>query len=249
MVTLGAGNSTPHPSYGPASTLLSFHDRHYVIDLGAGALQKLTHQGVELAALDAVFLTHAHIDHLSDLLPLVFGISVETIERHRPLQFFLSAETYGYVSEVMRVFERWMCKKPQLFEWTIVAPSDRFVLDDMVVDVGSVAHTEGSVAWKWTTPDGRRVAIPGDTGAHEPLIDFVRGVDALVIECGNDFQTPYDSHLNPEQLRELLSAAQPKRSLVVHRPPSLFDFPLEEYLKETYHGEVHLPVDGTLFEI
>ncbi len=48
------------------STVVTVNGRNYVIDCGRGALSQYLRAGLDLAALDGIFLTHLHSDHTVD---------------------------------------------------------------------------------------------------------------------------------------------------------------------------------------
>lgn len=243
FVTLGTADATPQADRGPSSTFVHYKSQRFLVDIGSGALQKLLRTGSTASDLDALFLTHAHVDHLGDLLPLLFGIGVGVIARSKPLTLYTSAATFEHVREMSRAFHHWTGRRDELLQWVEVAPGQQFEMGALRVHTGSVNHTESSVAFKWETADGRTLAIPGDTGTHPPLVDFVRRVDGLLIECGSHPNCPVETHLTPKQLGELLTAAQPKHTWVVHVAPALRAQPLDSLLKASYDGVVSFPDD------
>lgn len=247
VVLLGTANAEPQADRGPTSTFVRWGTQRFLVDIGSGALQKLHRAGGTPSTLDAVFLTHAHVDHLGDLLPLLFGIGVGTIARDYPLTIYGSAKTFEYVRQMHQAFGHWTARKPELLRWVEVAPHMSFEIGALGVYTSTVHHTDSSVAYKWETPDGRTLAIPGDTGVHAPLADFVRGVDALIIECGSHPDTPIDTHLAPQQLAALLNDAQPAQTWVVHCAPALYALPLDSTLRASYAGRVHFPNDLDAF--
>lgn len=57
------------------STAVKVGDRHYLVDLGMGAARQMTRANLDIRDLGAVFITHMHSDHLTDLANLVlFGM-------------------------------------------------------------------------------------------------------------------------------------------------------------------------------
>lgn len=243
FITLGTADATPQADRGPSSTFVQYESQRFLVDIGSGALQKLVRAGCTASDLDALFLTHAHVDHLGDLLPLLFGIGVGVIARTKPLTLYTSAATFEHVREMSHAFHHWTSRKDELLRWVEVAPEQQFEMGALRVHTGSVNHTESSVAFKWETPDGRTLAIPGDTGTHPPLVEFVRNVDGLIIECGSDPEFPVETHLTPTQLGALLTDAQPKHTWVVHVAPAVRDQQLDSLLKASYGGLVSFPND------
>src|SRR5512141_3205725 len=66
---LGIGVGVPQPGRSQAAVLME-NSEPLLFDCGAGTLVRLDQAGVPLWPLDTVVLTHLHLDHVSDLLPL-----------------------------------------------------------------------------------------------------------------------------------------------------------------------------------
>ncbi len=243
FVTLGTADGTPQADRGPSSTYVTHHDFRFLVDIGSGALQKLMRVGGDPSSLDAVFLTHAHVDHIGDLLPLLFGIAVGTIRRKSPLVIYGSEETLRYAHALGDAFAYWLDRLGNRVDYRIVEPTDRFCLHNTTVTIGTVEHTSSSVAYRWQFPNKKCLVICGDTGVHPPLVSFAQDADALLIECGSDPASPLPHHLTPTQLVALLRATRPATAYVVHRPPTLLSDDIETTIEETYGGTIVFPRD------
>ena len=67
VTLLGTGDPIPRTDrFGPA-TLVEVGGQELLFDVGRGATQRLVQMNIALSAIDAVFLTHFHHDHLVGL--------------------------------------------------------------------------------------------------------------------------------------------------------------------------------------
>ena len=67
---LGTGCPSPsHERYGP-STLVQVENNNYLFDVGSGVTQRLSEFGIKSAAIDVLFVTHIHSDHIVDMYQL-----------------------------------------------------------------------------------------------------------------------------------------------------------------------------------
>jgi ribonuclease BN (tRNA processing enzyme) len=85
LVLLGTAGA-PLPVAGRAGicTALVFDGRVFVIDCGRGAPSAYADAGLDFSRLEAVFLTHLHVDHVGDLAGmLLYGWGVRA-RRPRP---------------------------------------------------------------------------------------------------------------------------------------------------------------------
>lgn len=55
----------------PSSSLLELGGRNIVVDCGLGVTRGLVDAGISLKALDLIFITHLHSDHVLELGPLI----------------------------------------------------------------------------------------------------------------------------------------------------------------------------------
>ncbi|MFK0173520.1 MBL fold metallo-hydrolase [Streptomyces sp. NPDC090306] len=73
LVLLGtAAGPVPMQGRTGISSALVVDGRIYLVDLGHGAFDRFQRSGLSAAALDAVFVTHLHSDHLADLFTLLW---------------------------------------------------------------------------------------------------------------------------------------------------------------------------------
>jgi ribonuclease Z len=66
IVLLGTGSPLPDPDRAGPATLVRAGGLQLLVDCGRGVLMRLAALGVAPTALDAVFLTHLHSDHVTD---------------------------------------------------------------------------------------------------------------------------------------------------------------------------------------
>src|SRR6056297_1846445 len=68
---LGTGSAMPTGERFQTGILVQEDGRTVLVDCGAGALQRLQQSGVGYEGVSTVLLTHHHLDHVADLLPLM----------------------------------------------------------------------------------------------------------------------------------------------------------------------------------
>ena len=70
IVMLGTGTPNPDPARAGSAIAVADGDRWVLVDCGRAATHRILQAGLDLARLDAVFITHHHSDHVSDLATL-----------------------------------------------------------------------------------------------------------------------------------------------------------------------------------
>lgn len=247
---LGTGVAIPEAGRGPTSTLLRVGDFSVMVDAGSGSLQKLQAAGVDLLELDALLLTHDHIDHLVDVIPMLFAFHIPFYRRTRPLAIYATQETIDRIHAVQQVFGSWLQPNDGAIEWHAVSRNERFELGPLRVTTGAVVHTEASVGFRLEArASGVTIAIPGDTGYTESLRPLLDGVDLAVLECSVPDEFAMETHLCPSEIARLGAETEPVAIALVHRYPLVKELDVAQQIGETYRGRLLIPDDLTTWQL
>jgi ribonuclease BN (tRNA processing enzyme) len=175
----------------PSSSLLEIGGRNIVVDCGLGVTRGLADAGISLKALDLVFITHLHSDHLLELGPLIH--TAWTAGLATPLTV-LGPPGIGH-------YWRRFCQAMEFDIEIRIADEGRPDILDMVSIVefgeGRVMEESGLKvsALRVDHPpvtdcfalrfehDGKSVVFSADTAYFPPLADFAKGADILVHEA------------------------------------------------------------------
>jgi ribonuclease Z len=192
LILLGTGcPQVDCDRYGPANLVRSF-GLSFLVDCGSGVTQRLLGAGSNGAAIDAVFLTHLHSDHVVDLFQLV--ISGWHQGRDRPQRVFGPAGTRRMVDAMLAMwkpeYEQRIAheKRPSTRALEIeVTEFDEGVLwdrDGVRVSAVAVRHQPVKFAYGFIfEAEGQHLVFSGDTAYCPELIAAGQGADVLVHEC------------------------------------------------------------------
>jgi ribonuclease BN (tRNA processing enzyme) len=175
----------------PTSSLLQLGERNIVIDCGLGVTRGLTDAGVSLKALDLIFITHLHSDHLLELGALIH--TAWTAGLSTPVSVFgppgtghywrMFAQAMEFDIEIRIVDEG----RPDIRDLVVVEEFSEgtvFEEDDLSVSALRVEHppVTDCFALKFQHED-LSVVFSADTVPFPPLAEFARGADVLVHEA------------------------------------------------------------------
>ena len=128
---------------------------------------RLARAGLAPADLDAVFVTHEHSDHV--------GCAIAFAEKHR-LAVWMSRGTWRAIGE-QAVPER----------LGFVRDGEKVALGDLELHPFTVAHDAAEPLQLRCSDGNASLGVLTDLGSiTEHMLDGVRGVDALVLECNHD---------------------------------------------------------------
>lgn len=175
----------------PTSSLLQIGGRPIVVDAGLGVTRGLTNAGVSLKALDLIFITHLHSDHVLEFGPLIhtaWTAGLATVVRvYGPpgtrdyWHGFLQAMKFDI--DIRIVDEG----RPDLRELVdIVEFGEGEVLSENGLTVSALRVDHPPVtdcfALRFDHAEGS-VVFSADTAYFPPLADFAGGADILVHEA------------------------------------------------------------------
>ena len=246
LVLLGTGCPQCDPDRRGPSNLVRARGKHFLVDCGSGVTQRLVEAGTKGAALDALFLTHLHTDHLVDFYQLV--ISSWHQGRDRPQRVFGPPGTRAFVEGTMAL---WATERAQrishekraslaAFEMDVTEIAAGTVWDegDVRVTAVAVAHQPVRHAFGFVfEADGHKIAFSGDTAYCPALIEAAKGADALVHECFLHGEMPVVAgvrsaetvaavasyHTPSDQVGEVAQAAGVRALILNHFVPTRFD--------------------------
>lgn len=214
LSVLGCAGSFPTAQSPASSYLLAHGDRRIVLDMGNGSIGNLQRE-VDLddpASLDAIVISHGHVDHCADL-----G-SLYVIRAYHPRVRFPLLPVLGPAGIAGRM--------AALYGTSVAALSEVFAFVEMgqqSVQVGPfelrccpARHPVPSLCVR-VDCEGTSLAYSGDTGPNEELIALASGVDLAVFEASFVGQDgPADLHLTATQAGEHARLAEARRLLVTH---------------------------------
>lgn len=87
LVVLGSGTSFPHPQRAAAGFWLETETGLLLLDCGADAAHRMAEEGLDWPNLDAIWISHLHLDHCGGLASFLFGTkhAPQTQPRRKPL--------------------------------------------------------------------------------------------------------------------------------------------------------------------
>lgn len=236
------GTGAPKPTFerfGPA-TLVEVGGQKLLFDAGRGAAIRLYQINVPLSALDAVFLTHFHHDHLVGLpdiwmtgcLPPPFG------RRSTPYQVWGPTGTAALMENLEAAFS---INSSTRIADELLPPAGIDVVVHEFAKEGVVFEKDGVKVTAFDVDHGdlikpsygyridyddRSVVISGDTQYDENLIAAAEGADLILhevvlaseelITSSPQLKRVVAHHTTPEQAGIVISRIKPKLAVFTH---------------------------------
>lgn len=252
LVVLGSGSSVPHPQRAAAAFWLESATGSILLDCSADAAHRMAQENLDWPNLDAIWISHLHLDHCGGLASLLFGMkwAPPTQARKKPLRVFgcegirkllfaiNDANNYGLLDQPFPIAVN-----------EIGAASEFELLDGLAAETLSTPHTHESLALRITERNGPSIVYSSDTGPCAQISDFAREVDLLILESSFWREKPTSKHLELSEAMAIARGAQPRRLLLAHLYPEWDDVDLEMRARELWNGETIAASDGLRLEI
>ncbi|HUL28900.1 MAG TPA: MBL fold metallo-hydrolase, partial [Thermodesulfobacteriota bacterium] len=106
-----------------------------------------------------------------------------------------------------------------------------------------MAHISGSVGYRVESRDGKSMAVSGDTGYCQNIVDLAYGVDLLILECSFPDGKEIEGHLTPSLAGRIASESRCKKLLLTHLYPVCDQYDVVHQCRQAFEGEIILGED------
>jgi len=253
LVVLGSGTSVPHPQRASAAFWLETEAGSVLLDCSADAAHRMAAENLDWSNLDAVWISHLHLDHCGGLASLLFGLkwAPQTVKRRKPVKIFGCEGIKKLLRAIDDSNHYGLFEQPFPIELCEVSggEADFEMLSGLRARTFSTPHTHESLAIRLTDHIGASIAYTSDTGYSEELASFAREVDLLILECSFWRNKPTTKHLELVDAMRIARLAEPRTLLLAHLYPEWDGLDLESKAKELWAGTTIEACDGLRWEI
>ncbi len=184
LTVLGGSAASPNTGMGCAGFLVETDTTRVVLDLGPGTLPELRRHA-DFRTLDAVIISHMHVDHVLDVLALRHALAYNPIPAPAPVPIWLPPGGVDILNRATAPFDA--CDEPGRFAATVrVAeydPAQALRIGDAVVTFAPAVHYLPAWAMRVHAPNSADIGYTGDTGPAADLAGFFAGVEVLIAEA------------------------------------------------------------------
>ncbi len=261
----------------PSSSLLQIGGRTIVVDCGLGVTRGLVDAGVSLKALDLIFITHLHSDHVLELGPLLH--TAWTAGLATPVSVFGPPGTGHYWQRFcqamefdieIRIADEGRPDIRELVSINEFGEGQAIEQRGLKVSALRVDHPPVTDCFALRFEHGgKSVVFSADTAFFPPLANFAEGADILVHEAmleegierlvaktGNGARLKEHllaSHSFAEEAGRIASDAGVGRSVLNHLipadDPKIGEADWTAAIRKTWAGDLTIAHDGLVVEL
>ena len=248
-VLLGYSGSVQTEASSNTSFIVQTSTTSLLVDTSGSPVQALLQQKVNPDLLDAVLLTHAHVDHIYALPSLLHILWMR--KRTKPLEIVGSPATLKVAQDLIRLFH--LDTKESLtsiIRW--VEHPQR--IGDIDIQTFEVFHRTTMPTQGYTlTNDKAKLSYFPDSVVQKPYPACAMASDLIIHEVGGlgkNRETLHNAgHSAADEVALLAKDLDAKQLLLVHLPPD--DQLIKEIEKEAkcYFPSTMMPQDSSCFDI
>ncbi|MFX0108517.1 MAG: MBL fold metallo-hydrolase [Candidatus Hodarchaeota archaeon] len=219
VTLLGTGTSVPDSSRVQSGVLVQAEDKTLLLDVGSGVLHRLTQTGIDITTLDAVFISHFHIDHCSDFLSLCQSLWLAGYDK--TLELFAPPTMREWSRGVHEIAFPYLREKI-LVQKTYLSTGDVIPIGPLNVSNCCTTHSAMDTRAIKVEHQEKSLVFSSDTAPCKDLAELARGVDLLIHECNwLDGPHPEGVHTSPSELAGVVESSEPKKVVITHMAPEV----------------------------
>jgi ribonuclease BN (tRNA processing enzyme) len=233
VIVAGCSPAWPNPGGAHSGYVVEHESGRLLLDCGPGVLPRLLERE-GWPRLDAIVISHFHLDHWGDLVPWTWGLMFGPAADLEPPQLWVPPGG----TEQLRTFGRSFGTE-KMFESTFPI---REYADGVAFDAAGVSIVPLRVPHYGLLSFGFRVtgseatlAYSADSGPSDALAELARDADLFICEAtlAESREEGRRGHLSLEEAVDAFKASGAKRLVVTHRPSQL---PLADGFEQAHDG-------------
>lgn len=242
VTVLGSSGSHAGPGRACSGYLLRSGDTQVMLDCGNGSTANLQRH-TAFDALDAVIITHQHVDHCVDLVGMYYALKFHE-DGQRSVDLYAAPGVLDLLTGLLSNDSAMQFR--EVFHCTEVDAGDTVTVGPMRFELFPSIHPVPTVSVR-VTVDDVVVAYSADSAGGPDLVDCARGADLFVCEAtwqGDPADWPEGIHLTASQAGEVATAAEVRRLLLTHVLGSLDRSVTLAEARRTFAGTLALADDN-----
>ncbi|HEU4875148.1 MAG TPA: MBL fold metallo-hydrolase [Pyrinomonadaceae bacterium] len=252
LTILGSGTSVPHSERASPAHWLETPNGKILLDISADAPHRMAQEGLDWTNLDAIWISHFHLDHMGGLPTFLFGTkwAPQTQSRTKPLKIFGPEGLREIVETISNSNSYGLLEQPFPIKIVEVAANANFeVVRGITATTLKTPHTKESLALGLKDEDSKLFVYTSDTGFSEDLGPFAKHAALLLMECSFRKNKPVQKHLELADAMRLAHECAPEKLVLTHLYPEWDNFDLATEARPLWPGETVEAKDGLQLEI
>ena len=244
LTILGCGTHIPEVNKCNPGYLLDIEGETLLLDMGSGIVRQIVIAGRNIWEIDKIFLSHLHIDHIIDLIPLFFTYKYQLKYNgeSKIIPIYAHSEFEVRLNQLKQIYGDWINSEKRQYFHKKIEPGT-FHTNKYTLSVFLPNHSSHSLIYRFEDSNGKIFVYTGDTGLSEGLIRAAYSADVLLVECSCRDEFSIECHMTPSKVKKLIETSKPKKVIITHVFPDNDDKTLKERIGVFKNTEISIARD------
>ncbi len=249
VIVLGGSGTYPRPGEACNGFLIQESGADILLDFGTGCMANLL-KTVDFTRLDAVVISHMHVDHYLDLYPLFYAMRFH-LDKPWGLPLYAPRGALATMGKIMGEDSRAYLER--VFTPYDLQVGESFRAGPLQVQCYPAFHPVEAFCLRLETVDGpaRTLGYSGDTAPCPGLVEAARGVDLFLCEATmiNSFAEHAHGHMTSAGAGQAAREAGAARLVLTHIWPTFDREQSRSEAAEAYDGPVDVALQDMILDI
>lgn len=243
LTILGSGSPIITPTRNSPGYYLKIGQDKILIDCGSGTLGQLVKAKIDYYNLDYIFISHAHADHLTDLMGILQSMRIWRQHYNKKKKRLTIVGYQGFKRDY-----KYLCK----------VMCRRHLNDRLVKILEMKNNTRKFGRWSVKSVLVKHTKLPcnayrfnavkslvysADCDYNENLVNLCQKADLAIMDCAMPIQKKVDIHLSPKECGMVATKAKVKKVILTHLYPVKGKYDYIKQTKQYYKGSVLVAKD------
>lgn len=247
LTILGSSGSHTGPGRACSGYLLATGDTRVMVDCGNGSTANLQ-RTTRFDELDAVVVTHRHVDHCVDLIGMFYAMRFHQ-EGAKAMPLYAPPEVMEMLTGLLSGDSAMRFR--EVFDHREIKPGDTFDVGPLAFEAYASVHPVPTVSLRITHGD-HVVAYSADSAGGPDLVACATDADLFLCEAtwlGDAADYPEGIHLTARDAGRVATEANVSRLVLTHLLGSIDREQALVEAAETYTGELVLADDNMVLTL
>ena len=251
ITILGSGSGMPNPDRNGSGYLLQVGESLSLFDCGSGVAASFLRNGFDITRLDRIFISHTHVDHVSDLAVFIQMLQAQGVGRwldvYMPEDFVRPFQVY--------LAGLYMIEERLRFDLRLHGYGEGFVYDEgfrlevvpnshqsvLIPEFRQYGYPNRMECFSFLiSVEGKRVLYSGDVGSFEDVRRLLDNLDLAIVEI---------THYDVDQLLAYIPDSSVRKYILTHLSEREAVRQLDRTIARLGIEKVSLAEDGLWLEL
>lgn len=255
VTVLGGSAAGPNPGAGCSGYIVADDETTIVLDLGPGTVPELR-KHIEPHLLDAIIVSHMHLDHMLDLATLRYGMKYGPNAATAALPVYVppgGAERLHQLALAFSSANEAASFYDGVYDIREYDPFQILHIGGVSVSFAAGIHYLPSWAMRVTASTGAALGYTADTGPAADLDGLLNGVSLVIAEASLLEPGPEPDasrgHLTGAEAGALAHRVGADTLLLTHMWHEHGPSRIKEQAAKTFHGKIEIARPGLMLDV